>query len=70
MANNKRTEEAPKKVKELVNNVNRDGLVSDGLKQYLTPRYVQKGKLKGNPKLHKTNAPYRTIVSGIRFQTV
>ena len=62
---NDRTEEAHKKVKKLVNKMNRDGLVSDDLKNYLTPKYVQRGKLKGNPKLHKANAPYRAIVSGI-----
>ena len=69
MTDNNRTEEAHTKVKKLVNKMNRDGLVSDDLKQYLTPRYVQKGKLKGNPKLHKANAPYRTIVSGIGTPT-
>ena len=30
---------------------------------------MQKGKQKGNPKLHKTNAPYRTIISGIGTPT-
>ena len=69
MTDNNRTEEAHKKVKKLVNKMNRDGLVSDDLKQYLTPRYVQKGKLKGNLKLHKANATYRTIVSGIGTPT-
>ena len=69
MANNNRTEEAHKKMKKLVNKVNRDGLASDGLKQYLKLRYVQKGILKGKPKLHKTNVPYRTIVSGIDTPT-
>ena len=66
---NDRTEEAHKKVKKLVNKINRDGLVSDDLKNYLTPKYVQRGKLKGNPKLHKANAPYRAIVSGIGTPT-
>ena len=69
MADNNRTGEAHKKVKKLVNKMNHDGLVSDDLKQYPTPRYVQKGKLKGNQKLHKTNAPYRTIASGIGTPT-
>ena len=66
---NDRTEEAHKKVKKLVNKMNRDGLVSDDLKNYLTPKYVQRGKLKGNPKLHKANVPYRAIVSGIGTPT-
>ena len=69
MTDNNRAEEAHKKVKKLVNKMSRDGLVSDDLKRYLTPRYVQKGKLKANPKLHKAIAPYRTIVSGIGTTT-
>ena len=64
-----RTEEIHKKGKRLVSKMNRDGAISDELKQYLLARYVQKGKLKGNPKLHKQNAPYRTIVSGIDTPT-
>ena len=69
MVYNNRTVEAHKKVKKLVNKMNRDGLVSDDLKQYPMLRYVEKGKLKGNPKLHKTNASYRTIVSGVGTPT-
>ena len=64
-----KTEDIHKKVKKLVNKLYRDGVISDDLKQYLTPRYAGKGKLKGNPKLHKPNAPYRTIVSGIGTPT-
>ena len=62
-------EEVQKKVKKLVSKMHREGAISDDLKQYLMPRYAQKGKLKGNPKLHKPNAPYRTIVSGIGTPT-
>ena len=43
--------------------------ISDELKQYLLLRYVQKGKSKGYPKLHKQNAPYRSIVSWIDTPT-
>ena len=39
------------------------------MQQYLVPKYVQAGKLKGNPKFHKTDAPLRTIVSGIDTPT-
>lgn len=63
------TEEIQKEVKRLISKMYSDGVISDDLKQYLTPRYAQKGKLKGNPKLHKANAPYRTIVSGIGTPT-
>ena len=58
-----------KKVKRLVSKMDRDGAILDELKQFLLPRYVQKGTLKGNPELHKQNAPYRTIVSGIDTPT-
>ena len=58
------TEDTQKKVKRLVNKMNREGVVSDDLKKYLMPRYVQACKLKGNPKLHKPSVPYRTIVNG------
>ena len=37
--------------------------------QYLIPKRPSTGKLKGNPKLHKDNAPLRTIVSGINTPT-
>ena len=63
------TEEANKKVTTLVNKMCRDGLLLDDLKLYLTPKYVQKGKLKGNPKPDKGNAPYRAIVSGMGTPT-
>ena len=42
--------------------MHKEGIISSELKQYLIPRYVQAGKLKGNPKLHKPNATFRTIV--------
>ena len=58
-----------KKVKKLVNSMYRNGAISSDMKEYLIPRYVEPGKLKGNPKLHKTGAPYRTIVSGINTAT-
>ena len=63
------TEEADKKVMKLVNKMSCDGLISDDLKLYLTSKYVQKGKLKGNPKLYKANTPYRAIVSDIGMST-
>ena len=59
------TGEINKKVKRLIGKLYRDGIISDDLKQYLTPQYLQKGKWKGNPKLHKPNVPYSTTVSGI-----
>ena len=40
---NDRTEATHKKVKKFVNTLNSDGLVSDDLKNCLTPKYVQRG---------------------------
>ena len=34
-----------------------------------SPRYPKAGSLKGNPKLHKNNAPMRTIVNGMNTAT-
>ncbi len=47
----------------------RDGTIPKDMQQYLIPRYVQSGKLKGNPKIHKKGAPLRTIVSGMGTPT-
>ena len=57
-------QECHKEVKKLVNAMYRDGAISKDLHAYLIPRYLYPGKLKGNPKLHKKNTPYHTIVSG------
>ena len=56
------TEDIQKRVKRVVNQMHKEGIISSELRQYLIPRYVQAGKLKGNLKLHKPNAPFRTIV--------
>ena len=45
--------------------MNRDVVISEDFKLYPTPRYAQKE----NSQLHKPNAPYRTIVSGIDWST-
>ena len=39
------------------------------MKQFLIPRYPKAGSLKGNPKLHKNNAPMRTIVNEMNTAT-
>ena len=63
------TEVAWKKVKKLVNRMHRDGVITKDMKQYLTFVNPKAGSLKGNPKLHKSGAPFRTIVSGINTPT-
>ena len=47
----------------------KDGVINKDLQQYLIPKYPKNGKLKGNPKLHKEGAPFRTIVSGVNTPT-
>ena len=47
----------------------KDGIINKDLQQYLIPKYRKNGKLKGNPKLHKEDAPFRTIVSGVNTPT-
>ena len=63
------TETATKTVKKLVNKMYKEGVINKDLQQYLTPKYPKNGKLKGNPKLHKNGAPFRTIVSGVNTPT-
>ena len=57
-----RTEDIQRKVKRVVNRMHKEGIISSELKQYLIPRHFQAGKHKGNSKLHKPNAPFRTVV--------
>jgi hypothetical protein len=64
-----KTDESMKNVKKLVNKMSRDEVITKEMKKYLIPRYPREGKLKGNPKLHKEGAPYRTIISGIGTPT-
>ena len=63
------TETATKTVKKLVNKMFKEGVINKDLQQYLIPKYPKNGKLKGNPKLHKDGAPFRTIVSGVNTPT-
>ena len=61
--------EAEKKVKVAANKMYKSGWVSKELRNYLIPKQSVRGKLRGNPKLHKANNPYRTIVNGIGTPT-
>ena len=63
------TEVAWKKVKKLVNRMYREKTITKEMKQYLTFVHPKAGTLKGNPKLHKAGAPFRTIVNGINTPT-
>ena len=63
------TETATKTVRKLVNRMYKEGVINKDLQKYLIPKYPKNGKLKGNPKLHKDGAPFRTIVSGTNTPT-
>ncbi|VDI75886.1 Hypothetical predicted protein [Mytilus galloprovincialis] len=47
----------------------KEGSISGEMKTYLIPKHPHPAKLKGNPKIHKQNKPYRTIVNGIGTAT-
>ena len=47
----------------------RDGTATKEMQQYLMPKYVQAGKLKGNPKIRMANVPLRTIGEGMDTPT-
>ncbi|CAC5368930.1 MEGF10_11 [Mytilus coruscus] len=58
-----------KKVKLLVNRMNKKGSISGEMKTYLISKYPHPAKFKGNSKIHNQNKPYRTIVNGIGTAT-
>ena len=63
------TQDSLKSVRKLANKMLRDGEISQDMHQYLVPWYPKAGSLKGNPKIHKSGALMRTIVSGIDTPT-
>ena len=56
-----RVEDVQREVGRLVDNLYRNGAISNNLKQNLIPRYAQTGRLIGNPQLQKPNDPYLSI---------
>ncbi|XP_053392303.1 uncharacterized protein LOC128554986 [Mercenaria mercenaria] len=63
------TQTSMKEVKKLVNSMSRNGSIPKDMKQYLLPKYLKAGSLKGNPKLHKKNVQMRSIVNGMNTPT-
>ena len=61
--------EIKKKKKNQVDKIHKEWVITKEMKQYLMPKYANAGKLKGNPKIHKKDIPYKTIVSGISTPT-
>ena len=39
-------------------------LITKDLKNYVMPKGTQPVKVQGNPKIHKKNHPFRTIING------
>ena len=59
-----RTPAVQTKVKNLVQNLHRRGVIGKNQMRYMLASNPQPGRLQGNPKLHKAGQPLRTIVSG------
>ena len=57
------------KVKKLVKNLHCNGHIDDKTKKYMLPTNPGYGKVKVNPKVHKTDNPIRTIISTINSPT-
>jgi len=68
ISNGNGKEESIKIVKKVANKLYREGLICKELKDYLIPKNPQEARVKGNPKIHKKDNPYRSIVNGIGTQ--
>ena len=44
-------------------------LITKDSKDYFIPNGIQPGKVQGNPKIHKKNHPFRTIINGSNHTT-
>ena len=69
ISNGNGKEESIRIVKKVANKLYREGLICKELKDYLIPKHPQEARVKGNPKIHKKNNPYRSIVNGIGTPT-
>ncbi|KAL5012598.1 hypothetical protein ScPMuIL_011149 [Solemya velum] len=57
------TKKIENKVRGLAEKMCKEGIITPELKQYLIPKECGLGKVQGNPKLHKRNNPYGTIIN-------
>ena len=64
-----KTKQIENRVHKLVQTMHKNGTITDDLKSYLMPSGGTSGRLQGNPKIHKTNIPLRTIVNGRHHPT-
>ena len=62
------TKDVAKKAEKIVNRLHRNGYITKDMKNML-PKNARLGKVKGNPKIHKPDIPYRIIISGIGHAT-
>lgn len=64
-----RSKQITNKIKKLVNSMHKKGPITSELRHYLLPTEISSGKLQANPKIHKKNHPFRTIVNGRQHPT-
>lgn len=57
------TQKTANKIKKLADGMFKEGAINAETRKYLIPSDPKPGKLQGNPKIHKTNNPMRTIVN-------
>ena len=63
------TKKVTNDVRRIVKKMFNNGWIDDKVKEYMMPNFPKCGQLKGNPKMHKDNAPLRSIVSTISHPT-
>ena len=63
------TKDFARKAEKIVNRLHRNGYITKDTKNYMLPKNARPGKVKGNPKIHKPDIPYRIIISGIGHAT-
>ena len=63
------TTQIENKIKKQVDKMYKSNIITSELKGYLIPKKSCPGKVQGNPKMHKKNTPFRTIVNGRNHAT-
>ena len=63
------TKDVAKKAEKIVNRLHRNGYITKDMKNYMLPKNARPGKVKGNPKIHKPDIPYR-IISSIEMRVL
>ena len=63
------TQKNENKVKKLIENLFKRGVIDNDMRKYLLPKGTCPGKVQANPKLHKKNHSVRTIINGRNHPT-